>query len=65
MPKDAKFGLILGLGLVLLITVIFFRRDREEKDARPPQASVAAEAHKPVQLSPTSFAPASPSGTRN
>jgi hypothetical protein len=27
MPKDAKFGLILGVGLVMLIAFVFFRKD--------------------------------------
>lgn len=27
MPKDAKLGLVVGLGLVLTIGVVFFRRE--------------------------------------
>ncbi len=27
MPKDAKFGLVFGIGLVLLIALLFFRKE--------------------------------------
>jgi hypothetical protein len=55
MPKEAKLGLILGVGLVLLITILMFRRDREQKMPPPVPATVAAEARQPIQLSPTSL----------
>lgn len=29
MPRDAKFGLVLGLCLVIMIAVLVFRRDRD------------------------------------
>lgn len=27
MPKDAKLGLVVGIGLVILIAVVFFRKE--------------------------------------
>ncbi|MCC6419057.1 MAG: LysM peptidoglycan-binding domain-containing protein [Gemmataceae bacterium] len=47
MPREAKLGLVLGVGLVLVVAVIFFRKDaalaRSAQDpsavaARPPGA---------------------------
>ena len=38
MPKDAKFGLILGIGLVILIAVLFFRKDRDAVAPAPASA---------------------------
>lgn len=35
MPNDAKLGLVVGLGLVLLIGVIFFRRDLPSGPSSP------------------------------
>jgi hypothetical protein len=55
MPRDAKLGLILGLGLVLLITVIFFRHGSSQQDARPVPATMASANKRPIQLSPTSL----------
>jgi len=44
MPNDAKLGLVLGTGLVIIIAVVFFRKDsanaREQADR--PAASVNA-----------------------
>ncbi len=45
MPNDAKFALILGIALVILIAVIFFRKVEDEKDrspANPPAFSAGA-----------------------
>jgi hypothetical protein len=41
MPNEAKFGLVIGMGLVILIAVIFFRRDTAQaKTADPTSAAV-------------------------
>ncbi len=49
MPKDAAFGLILGVGLVVLIAVLFFHRD---------QGRAAPTAQSPPISSQTSGKPA-------
>jgi nucleoid-associated protein YgaU len=45
MPKDAKFGLVVGTGLVLLIAILFFRK---EPAAARPGADPASVAVKPA-----------------
>lgn len=47
MPKDAKFGLVVGLGLVILIAVVFYRRDAV------PAGSESAAAVSAASASPT------------
>jgi nucleoid-associated protein YgaU len=60
MPRDAKLGLIIGVGLVILIAVIFFRK--EDGPGGTP-AAVAAESARtqPVPLSEVAT-PAASSG---
>jgi hypothetical protein len=43
MTKDAKLGLVLGIGLVIVISVVFFRKDATSSKA----AETAAAAVKP------------------
>lgn len=40
MPNDAKLGLVLGMGLVVFITLVFFRKD--PATAQPAQDKSAA-----------------------
>jgi hypothetical protein len=41
MPNEAKFGLVIGVGLVILIAVVFFRRETAQaKTADPASAAV-------------------------
>jgi hypothetical protein len=41
MPNEAKFGLVIGMGLVILIAVVFFRREvAQGKTADPTSAAV-------------------------
>ncbi len=41
MPNEAKFGLVIGMGLVILIAVVFFRREAAQaKTAEPTSAAV-------------------------
>jgi hypothetical protein len=41
MPSEAKFGLVVGVALVLLIAVVFFRREAAHaKTGDPASASV-------------------------
>jgi hypothetical protein len=50
MPNDAKFGLILGVGLVVAVAVIFFRKDSA---AAPPLAREATAASVNATKPPT------------
>ena len=36
MPNDAKLGMILGIGLVVVIGMVFFRTDPAANGANPP-----------------------------
>ena len=47
MPKDAKLGLVVGVGLVILIAVVFFRREPLPSPGGSP-ASVSAAGPSPV-----------------
>lgn len=42
MPNDAKLGLVLGMGLVVLIGLVFFRKDSLPIHAGDPRARVVA-----------------------
>jgi hypothetical protein len=43
MTNDAKFGLVIGIGLVILIAIVFFRKDPcTAARAAPTPATVAA-----------------------
>ena len=54
MPNDAKLGLMVGVGLVIGVAVVYFRKDL------PPPPSDAAYA---APVSATRAAPANPRGT--
>jgi hypothetical protein len=55
MPKDAKLGLVVGMGLVLTIGIVFFRK--EPVSAGGPEAPSAIH---PAQTSPTEPNPPAP-----
>ena len=38
MPNDAKLGLVLGVALVLVIAVVFFRKEPSAAAGEPPAA---------------------------
>jgi hypothetical protein len=42
MPKDAKLGLVIGIGLLIVIAAIFFRRDAASAKAPPEQTAAAS-----------------------
>jgi nucleoid-associated protein YgaU len=42
MPNDAKLGMIVGVGLVIAIAVVFFRKDGVLNPAAPEEATAAA-----------------------
>jgi hypothetical protein len=46
MPNDAKLGLIVGVGLVIAVAVVFFRKDGEP--GNPPGTDAAAASAMPV-----------------
>jgi nucleoid-associated protein YgaU len=42
MPNDAKLGMIVGVGLVIAIAVVFFRREAELGQVQPQQPPASA-----------------------
>jgi len=52
MPNDAKLGLVVGVGLVIAVAVVFFRKEAPEPPAGEPAAAAIA---KPI--APASFGP--------
>jgi nucleoid-associated protein YgaU len=42
MPNDAKLGLVIGIGLVIIIAVVFFRKDPAAARESPEQPAAAA-----------------------
>ncbi len=50
MPNDAKLGLVVGVGLIITIAVVFFRKDGEV----PPAGGQPAATVKPVPTAPPS-----------
>ena len=54
MPNDAKLGMVLGIGLVMLIGMVFFRADPPARGGDPhPTASVnSAQVPAPTDPSP-------------
>jgi hypothetical protein len=57
MPNDAKLGLVIGVGLVIAVAVLFFRRDliaTHPAGERPP----------PGIVNPPAAPPASPRGVQ-
>jgi hypothetical protein len=49
MTNDAKLGLVLGIGLVILIAIVFFRKDGTLAHAAPPPTPGATVAAVPAQ----------------
>jgi len=54
MPNDAKLGLVVGVGLVIGVAMVYFRKDLPEA---PPEASYSA------PVSSTRATPSNPRGT--
>lgn len=48
MPNDAKLGLVLGVGLVIAVGVVFFRRDLAPPRADEPAPSAVSGAATPL-----------------
>src|SRR5437870_2086209 len=51
MPNDAKLGMVVGVGLVILVAVIFFRKDLAKGDL--PTDKTAATTLNPAASAPT------------
>lgn len=68
MPNDAKFGLVVGVGLVIAVAVVFFRKDlpgqKAAIDAKP--AATAAAESPPNEVAPSQarVTPAQTAGLR-
>jgi hypothetical protein len=52
MPNDAKVGLVLGLGLVIVVAVIYFRSDASRMREETPTAAAAKPSSTPRQRPP-------------
>jgi hypothetical protein len=52
MPNDAKLGLVLGLGLVIVVAVIYFRSDASRARDETPTAAAAKPSSAPRQPPP-------------
>jgi hypothetical protein len=59
MPNEAKFGLVIGLALVILIAVVFFRRDGVQAKTGD---SASAAVKSPGSLSPPRAGPSGSAG---
>jgi hypothetical protein len=55
MPNDAKLGLVVGMTLVLLIAIFFFR---PQPAPNQPEAAQAATAASPAMMTPREMRPA-------
>jgi nucleoid-associated protein YgaU len=74
MPNDAKLGLIVGVGVVILVAVVFFRRDAEPGQGTDPvpasmrgNTGTPRELYRPVKASTSSRpkeAPAEPAADK-
>jgi nucleoid-associated protein YgaU len=53
MPNDAKLGLVVGVGLVVAIAIVFFRKDSTAADAPAATNVSPASAAPPASASPT------------
>jgi nucleoid-associated protein YgaU len=66
MPNDAKLGLIVGVGLVIVVAVVFFRKEAGPVGApgtlSPTPAAVPRDVYRPVKAAP---APSAPEGRRH
>jgi len=55
MSNDSKLGLVIGIGLVVLIAIVYFRRDPV-----PAGTAAAARAPAPIQSASTGGSPSAP-----
>jgi hypothetical protein len=53
MPNDAKFGLIVGVAVVIAISVVFFRKEPAPSAPRGREAAAAAVGANSVSAAPT------------
>jgi hypothetical protein len=50
MPNDAKLGLVLGIGLVVVIGMVFFRNEPPANGANPPPTTSVSAGQDPSPL---------------
>ncbi len=48
MPNDAKLGLVLGISLVVMIGMVYFRADSPARGANPPPPAATSEIPSPL-----------------
>lgn len=60
MSSDAKLGLVVGLGLVLTIALVFYRRPPSPSDAAAMSTSARVPTHAPAPFVPTAAPPPLP-----
>lgn len=53
MPNDAKFGLIVGVAVVITISVVFFRKEPDSSVARAGEAAAAVVGTNNVRAAPS------------
>lgn len=51
MPNDARLGLVIGVGLVITVALVFFRKDLISR--KPSGDPAAASTNSPVKVPPT------------
>lgn len=61
MPKDAKFGLVMGVGVVVLIAALFFQRGQDRSGSH----STPAVSSRPVAQTTAETAPKAQATTAN
>lgn len=75
MPNDAKLGLVVGVGLVIAVAVIFFRKEPGVAASLPPAVTATRSAvpiagaphalQRPTRAKPTAYAEESAPATAN
>jgi nucleoid-associated protein YgaU len=55
MPNDAKLGLIVGVGVVILVAVVFFHREPPGPGPNESPPAAVGDPTRPVKARPTSF----------
>jgi nucleoid-associated protein YgaU len=62
MPNDAKLGLVVGVGLVIVIAVVFFRREPAAADTGQEAAAAVTPTPADARPAPRNQVPAPPTG---
>jgi nucleoid-associated protein YgaU len=68
MPNDAKLGLVLGVGIVIVVAVVFFRKESSPGGPGDAPPAAVGDPSRPVKARPTALrkdADAEPQGRRH